>query len=173
MFPPGLRLRQTRERLGLTYRDVESASLEIATRHRRPDFVLHISGLADIENHSVVPSLHKLYSLAVIYHVDPMEIASWYEAPLQQSFHDGTSFPPPQTYLSESLPAALPTASVEANFNTLATGLLNKLPAAIGLFPGLQAYANGPYRYGYIGLSDGRMNYRSCGPGAWCWWIRP
>ena len=97
MFPPGLRLRQTRERLGLTYRDVESASLEIATRRGRPDFVLHISRLADIENHSVVPSLHKLYSLAVIYHVDPMEIASRYEAPLQQSFHDGTSFPPQTT----------------------------------------------------------------------------
>jgi hypothetical protein len=157
MLPPGLRLRQTRERLGLTYRDVESASLEIATRRGRSDFILHISRLADIENHNVVPSLHKLYSLAVIYHLDPMEIASWYEAPLQQTFHDGTSFPPPQTYLSASLPLSPAGPNREANFNTLATALLQRLPAAIGLTPGLEPYANGPYRYGYIGLSDRRM----------------
>jgi len=157
MFPPGLRLRQTRERLGLTYRDVESASLEIATKRGRPDFILHISRLADIENRNVVPSLHKLYSLAVIYHHDPTEIAGWYEAPLQQTFHDGASFPPPQTYLSEALPPSPAAPSHEVNINTQATGLLNRLPAAIGSFPGLQTYANGPYRYGYIGLSDRRM----------------
>jgi len=95
MFPPGLRMRQTRERLGLTYRDVESASFEIAAKRGRPDFILHISRLADIENRNVVPSLHKLYSLAVIYHLDPLEITCWYEAPLQQAFHDGAAFPPP------------------------------------------------------------------------------
>ncbi len=56
MFPPGLRMRQTRERLGLTYRDVESASFQIAAKRGRPDFILHISRLADIENRNVVPS---------------------------------------------------------------------------------------------------------------------
>jgi len=51
---PGLRLRQVRERLGLTYRDVERISYELAARRGRPEFVLHISRLADIENHNVV-----------------------------------------------------------------------------------------------------------------------
>ncbi len=157
MFPPGLRLRQTREKLGLTYREVESASLEIAARRGRPDFILHISRLADIENHNVVPSLHKLYSLAVIYHLDPMEITSWYEAPLQQTFYDGASFPPPQTYLSES-PLPMPAkATNESNFNILATGLLKQLPGTVDSFHGLEPCGNGPYRYGYIGLSDRRM----------------
>ncbi len=59
---PGLRLRQVRERLGLTYRDVdqvrerlgltyrdvESASYELASRRGSSDFILHISRLADI-----------------------------------------------------------------------------------------------------------------------------
>ncbi len=92
MFSPGLRLRQTREWLGLTYRHVESANLEIAAKRGRPDFILHISRLADIENRNVVPRLHKLYSLAVIYHVDPMDVACWYDAPLQQAFHDEHRF---------------------------------------------------------------------------------
>jgi hypothetical protein len=47
---PGLRLRQARERLGLTYRDVERASYELAARRGRPDFIIHISRLADFEN---------------------------------------------------------------------------------------------------------------------------
>lgn len=61
---PGLRLRLAREKLGLTYRDVERASYELAALRGRPDFILHISRLADIENRGVVPGLHKLYTLA-------------------------------------------------------------------------------------------------------------
>src|ERR1700758_2987297 len=105
---PGLRLRQVRERLGLTYRDVERYSFELAANRGRPEFILHISRLADIENRGVVPSLHKLYSLAVILHLDPAEISSWYDAPLRQTFHDGASFPPPRTSLSSfPVPAVL------------------------------------------------------------------
>src|SRR2546428_6571689 len=77
---PGLRLRQARERLGLTYRDVERASYELASRRGRPEFVLHISRLADIENHGVVPGLHKVYSLAAIYHLNPLELCRWYRS---------------------------------------------------------------------------------------------
>jgi len=74
---PGLRLRQVRERLGLTYREVERSSFELAANRGRPDFILHISRLADIENRGVVPSIHKIYSLAVIYHLNPMDLFRW------------------------------------------------------------------------------------------------
>jgi hypothetical protein len=46
---PGLRLRQARERLGLTYREVERASYELAARRGRSEFILHISRLAEIK----------------------------------------------------------------------------------------------------------------------------
>ncbi len=52
MYPTGLRLRCLRERLGLTYRDVETASFQIALNRGRPDFILHISRLADMENNN-------------------------------------------------------------------------------------------------------------------------
>src|SRR5882757_6250127 len=64
MMDPGFRLRQIRERLGLTYRDVQRATLSLSRLHARPNFTIHISRLADIENAGVVPSLHKLYALA-------------------------------------------------------------------------------------------------------------
>ena len=100
MNPPGLRLRHAREKLGLTYRDVERASYEIAARRGRPEFILHISRLADIENRNVVPSLHKLYSMAAIYHLHPMQITTWYEVPFECSWQDAAGLPPPLTCLS-------------------------------------------------------------------------
>ena len=157
MYPPGLRLRQARETLGLTYREVEQASYELAAKRGRPDFILHISRLADIENRNVVPSLHKLYSLATIYHLSPLEISAWYEAPLQQTFEDGAAFPAPRTHLHEfpvsfSLPLQSGSASVSDT-----TALLSEQPDNLCCFPGMKQESAIRFRYGYIGLSDRRM----------------
>jgi transcriptional regulator with XRE-family HTH domain len=102
MHPSGLRLGQAREALGLTYRDVQEASSEIAVKRGRRDFIVHISRLADIENRNVIPNLYKLYSLAVIYHMKPLEIVSWFEAPLRETIWDENHFPPPRTHLSDA-----------------------------------------------------------------------
>src|SRR4029077_16637857 len=98
-------LRQARERLGLTYRDVEQASIELAAQRGRPEFVIHISRLADFENNGSQPSLHKLYSLCAIYHLDPMEVSRWYDVPLDKHFLDGLGCSAPKT-----LPPAPPRA---------------------------------------------------------------
>jgi transcriptional regulator with XRE-family HTH domain len=157
MFPPGLRLRKTRESLGLTYRDVEKASYEIAVQRGRPDFILHISRLADIENRNVVPSLHKLYSLAAILHLDPLEISNWYEAPFQHTFHDGAQFPPPRTHLSEPCNPPVPPVNPERSTSVESTDLLHERPAGIAAMPVKEGPENGRYRYGHVGLLDRRM----------------
>lgn len=157
MYPPGLRLRQTRESLGLTYRDVEKASYQIAVNRGRSDFILHISRLADIENRGVVPSLHKLYSLAAILHLDPLEISNWYEAPLHETHQDGAAFPPPRTYLSQSrLPTVVP-HNPESFPGSESTELLQTQPTARMPLPQVQGTGKGHYLYGYVGLSDRRM----------------
>jgi transcriptional regulator with XRE-family HTH domain len=157
MHPPGLRLRQTREALGLTYRDVEKASYQIAVQRGRPDFILHISRLADIENRGVVPSLHKLYSLAVILHLEPEEISSWYDAPFRQAFQDGASFPPPQTYLCEAqVPQAL-SRDIGSRNGPEHTELLSKRPANVVPMTQPENREGNKHRYGYVGLSDRRM----------------
>src|SRR5258708_1626247 len=43
---PGTRLRNARERLGLTYRAVERASYELACHQGRPHLIVHLSRLA-------------------------------------------------------------------------------------------------------------------------------
>src|ERR1700690_250509 len=99
-FQPGTRLRNARERLGLTYRDVERASYELACQRGRPDFIVHLSRLADIENRDVTPSLYKLYTLSVIYHLDPKEVCQWYEVPFEGHFSDGISVSAPNTHIA-------------------------------------------------------------------------
>jgi transcriptional regulator with XRE-family HTH domain len=159
MYPPGLRLRHARERLGLTYREVERASYEVVARRGRPEFILHISRLADIENRNVVPSLHKLYSLAAIYHLNPLHITNWYEAPFEETFRDAASLPSPLTHLSE--PQMIPEESNDPPGRPSEpdqTKLLSEAPAQLGSeFPGMERFAKGRYRYGHIGLSDRRM----------------
>lgn len=78
MEEAGQKLKRTRERLNLRYRDVEEASLRIAERQRNDEFILGLSRLADIENKGVLPSLYRLYSLCAIYRLDPLEVMRWY-----------------------------------------------------------------------------------------------
>ena len=63
---PGTRLRRSRERLGLTMREVESASFRIAERHGNDEFAVCPSRLSDIETKGLVPSIYRLYSLSNI-----------------------------------------------------------------------------------------------------------
>ena len=157
MFPPGLRLRQAREALGLTYRDVERASYQIAVNRGRPDFVLHISRLADIENRGVVPSLHKLYSLAAILHLDHTQISSWYDVPLSQTFREGAYFPPPRTHLSASPAASAFADPLQNPPRPENTELLSKRPAGVVPVAEPDNCAQSKHRYGFVGLSDRRM----------------
>jgi transcriptional regulator with XRE-family HTH domain len=154
---PGLRLRQVRERLGLTYRDVERSSYEIAARRGRPEYILHISRLADIENHNVVPGLHKLYALAVVYHLNPVDIFRWFEIPLDEFFSDGALFPAPQTHLGAA-PASLPVPlRFDPAFDPKRTEYLSRMVERWGNFEGTLLNGSHRHRYGYIGLNDQRM----------------
>lgn len=154
---PGLRLRQVRERLGLTYRDVEAASFELAARRGRPEFILHISRLADIENRNVVPGLHKLYTLAVLYHLNPLQLFGWYEVPFEECFEDGHNFPVPQTHLAAPPSGLRVPLRFDPAFDPRKTDFLSRMVERWGHFEGALTRENPRHCYGYIGLSDRRM----------------
>jgi transcriptional regulator with XRE-family HTH domain len=154
---PGLRLRQARERLGLTYREVERASYELAARRGRPDFILHISRLADIENHGVVPGLHKLYTLAAIYRLNPIEIFSWYDVPIEECFHDGTSVSAPRTHLMAAPMSLRIPMKFDPSFDPRRTEFLSRMVEKWGHFEGVLTNGHRQHIYGYIGTTDRRM----------------
>ncbi len=154
---PGLRLRQARERLGLTYREVERASYELAARRGRPDFIMHISRLADIENRGVVPGLHKLYTLATVYHLNPLDIFRWYDIPIEECFHDGASSPVPRTHLMAPPTSLRIPMKFDPAFDPQRTEFLTRMVEKWGHFEGLLTNGHRHHAYGYIGLSDRRM----------------
>src|SRR5215471_12768534 len=78
MEDPGQRLRRIREKLGLTLRDVEKASQIVSERLKSPEYKLFIGRLSEIENHSVVPSIYRLYTLCAIYRLDYSQVLGWY-----------------------------------------------------------------------------------------------
>ncbi|HUI74022.1 MAG TPA: hypothetical protein VLX32_03710 [Candidatus Acidoferrum sp.] len=154
---PGLRLRQVRERLGFTYRDVERASYELAARRGRPEFILHISRLADIENRNVVPGLHKLYTLSVVYHLNPLQLYRWYEVPLEECFEDGAAVPAPETHLMAPPTSLRVPLRFDPGFDPQRTEYLSRMVERWGQLEGTLTSTNGQCRYGYIGLRDRRM----------------
>jgi transcriptional regulator with XRE-family HTH domain len=66
-------IQELREARFVKTRDVERISRTIASIKRNPDFYVSHSTLADIENGSV-PSIHKLFSLAVCFNVSLEEL---------------------------------------------------------------------------------------------------
>jgi transcriptional regulator with XRE-family HTH domain len=154
---PGSRLRQARERLGLTYRDVERASYELAGHHGRSEFIIRISRLADIENRGVTPSLFKLYSLCAIYHLDPLQVCQWYEVPIADSFRDGAHLGAPNTHLAAAPRGARLPVRFDPGFDPRRTGYLSRLVERWAHLEGALLNGNSRFRYGYIGLDDHSM----------------
>ena len=154
---PGSHLRQTRERLGLTYRDVERASYDLAGQRARPEFIIRISRLADIENRGVTPSLYKLYALAAIYHLNPLEVCQWYGVPLQNHFSDSAHMGAPKTHLTAPPTSLHLPMRFDPGFDPRRTEFLSRMVESWGQLEVALLNGHSRYRYGYIGLDDHMM----------------
>lgn len=169
---PGYLLRRAREGLGLTYRDVEQASTRIADERQNPEFIVHISRLADIENRGVTPSLYKFYSLCAIYRKDPKEVCGWYGVRWNEQLLDSLNVPIKETHVLEEhgcpsgSTVALP-VRLDPGFDARKTTFLTRMIEAWGALPMtlVESLARKPYRYGYVGLED-RMMYPLLKPGS-------
>jgi hypothetical protein len=154
---PGWRLRCARERLGLTYRDVERASYELACTRGRPEFIVHLSRLADIENRDVTPSLYKLYALSVIFHLDPREVCQWYDVPFEDHFSDRTQVAAPKTHLAAAPSSLRLPIRFDPAFNPERTEFLTRMVERWGDIEGTLFNQSSRHLYGYIGTDDRRM----------------
>ena len=158
----GLNLRGVRERLGLTMREVESASVRIADRHGNDEFTVCPSRLSDIETKGLVPSVFRLYSLSIIYRCDLREILAWYGIDLSLSAADLQLSLPPKSHFEETsrgtASVAIPTR-LDPSFDPRRSANLSRIVEQWGLVP-LAYLANlstDRYMYGYIGSEDFTM----------------
>ena len=78
-MPAGQQLKHLRNRRSITVRDVEQASRRIAEAKGDKRFQISNGWLAQLENGVSEPSICKLFSLSVIYHVSFMELLRLYD----------------------------------------------------------------------------------------------
>jgi transcriptional regulator with XRE-family HTH domain len=162
MFGAGQNLRGVRERLGLTMRDVEGASARIAQRHGNEEFLIGPSRLSDIETKGIVPSIYRLYALAIIYRRDLHEILGWYGIDLSEGAADVSLALPPKSHRMESLQNAsvvqMP-IRLDPSFDTRYTSNVGRMIEQWGPVPltYLAQFVNHNFTYGYIGSEDFTM----------------
>ena len=158
----GLNLRGLRERLGLTMREVESASARIAERHGNDEFGVSPSRLSDIETKGLVPSIFRLYSLAIVYRSDLREILAWYGIDLSLSAADLLLNLPPKSHFAETLQGtakvAIPTR-LDPSFDPRRSANLSRIVEQWGSVPlgYLANLSQDKYMYGYVGSEDFTM----------------
>lgn len=162
MLSAGQNLRLVRERLGLTMRDVETASSTIAAKHRSEEFAIPPSRLSDIETKGVVPSIYRLYSLAVIYRRDAREILALYGVDLSVAVEDLHLSLPPKSHKSDALEAGMWAripVRLDPSFDPRFTMNIGRVIEQWGVVPlnYLAQFADRRYTYGYIGSEDFTM----------------
>lgn len=167
----GKRLRAERERLGLSLREVETLSRSVAERRQSFDYSIARTSLADIENGKCAPTLHKLYTLSVIYGRDYDRLAVMCGVPVGESLQEHKAIALPNTYLigppPEAFQAALPSAAeLRDRLRAERTNLVPRMLETWDDVPlPLQLLAGADPLYGYVGMDDYTL-YPFIRPGA-------
>jgi len=78
---PGQYLKAVREGLQVEMREVQDASMIIASEEGKEDFYVSPARLTQIESDESVPSFYKLFSLCQIYGLDFSDVLSRYGIP--------------------------------------------------------------------------------------------
>jgi transcriptional regulator with XRE-family HTH domain len=160
----GIRLKQLRERLGLTLRRVEMLSRQLAKEKQNQDFFISRGWLNNVENGSYTPGIFKLYSLGAIYRTHWSNIFGFFGLHLSDFGRDQAMFAPPKTQLATDLPEAdetivVPLRSPEA-LHLERTNLFSKLVEIWGEVP-IRLIQHLDLRngtYGFVGIGDKRMS---------------
>jgi transcriptional regulator with XRE-family HTH domain len=158
----GRRLRDLRERLGLTLRSVEEASGRLAAAFENVEFAIPPSRLSDIETKGVLPSLYRLQALALIYRVTWAEILSWYGIDVTASAPKSDRERPPRTHLIQGKPTVqdvhLP-MRFDPSLDFTRTANIGLFIQKWGVLPltYLASFATDDYCYGFIGSKDFTM----------------
>lgn len=151
----GYDLRKLREDMGLTTRAVENASAALARKYRNHKYVVPISRLCDFENKGTIPSVYRLYSLAVIYRCNLNHLLCLYGV--------GVDTCEPRTDSSTAdvprRPSCFPITQDIAidSRKTCYLGQTNANMREGFLFAYLQEFASSGSSYGYIGSDDWTM----------------
>src|SRR5258708_4449536 len=157
----GEQLKALRGRLGMTTRQVERFSQQVADTKNNPEFYISHAWLTNIETGEFTPSIYKLYTLSAIYRYKFADLFGFFGLRLDEMTKDILSIRLPTTHLIgkaadlEGEGLSLPT-HFEPEFQLEKTSLLPRLIENWGKIPvSMVSHLNfGKALYGYIGLED-------------------
>ncbi len=158
----GEKLKRVRERLKLTYRDVERASQQIASSRSSDEFAIALSRLADIENKGTVPTIFRLYTLCAIYRLDAQEVLRWYGVPLEMLPAESLNISLDETHLAHFAgegPVTAPNPpdyAIDLNSTTFLSHVIRRW-GKVGVRL-LNDVDMRQHRFGFIGMEDWSMH---------------
>ncbi|HWX56310.1 MAG TPA: hypothetical protein VN176_17105 [Verrucomicrobiae bacterium] len=159
MFSAGKKLREMREQIGLTLRDVEISSTALAQARGIDEFVINPSRLSDIETKGLVPSIYRLYVLSVVYRAAFTELIKLYGVDLSDVVSDLSISRPAKTHriatAGQSGEVRMP-VKLDPSFDPRTTANLGRMIEHWGVVPlqYLNELSKRRYTYAYIGTED-------------------
>ncbi|MGH9737423.1 MAG: hypothetical protein ACRD4X_02410 [Candidatus Acidiferrales bacterium] len=160
----GEQLRELRNRLGVTTREVEEFSRAIAEDRNNEEFYISNAWLTQLENKNSIPSIYKLYSLSVIYRARFSDLLKIFGIDLNDTPRYQLALPLENTHLM-SFEEPEPTKAVtfpvrfDKGFSLEATSLISRMVEVWGEVPValLQRLDVRHCQYGYVGTDDFSM----------------
>jgi transcriptional regulator with XRE-family HTH domain len=155
----GKKLRELREHISLTLRDVELASTSLAESRGIEEFIINPSRLSDIETKGVIPSIYRLYVLSVIYRADFTELLKLYGVDLSFTAADFAICSPGKTHrieVAEGRGSVQIPNKLDPGFDVRRSTDLGRMIESWGVVPMqyLQELSKKKYTYAYIGMED-------------------
>lgn len=163
MHDAGWKFREVRERLNLTYRQIEEATRQLANAKLNPEYLVTISRLSEIENNNVLPTIYRLYSLCVVYRLNLLDTLVWYDVDLRDFQKDARVFATGKTHLIPENPDGRAEIGVpvrlDPGFDVRRTAYLSRMIQAWGSAPlaMLRQLDTRKFRYGHVGSEDWTM----------------
>ncbi len=157
----GDQLKELRTRLGMTTRDVEEFSRQIAEEESNDDFHLSNAWLTQLENTASVPSIYKLYSLSVIFRKSYADLLSVFGVDLTKTQTYQLAMPLENTHVTtlecsnDNKSVAFP-IRFDRGFSLDNSNLLSRMIEMWGEvpIPLIKALDIRHSLYGFIGLKD-------------------
>lgn len=138
-------------------------SRQLADRYENDEYAIAISRLSEIENRNVVPSLHRIYSLCVIYRLDFHDVIEWFGIHLPAIPIDAGSLDIGRTHLvgfrADEKGSAMVPLSLDPGIDMRRTTFISRMVRQWGQLPLslLRGLDTKKHRYGFIGTQDWTM----------------
>lgn len=161
---PGEQLRELRNRLGVTTREVEEFSRTIAEDRENEEFYISNAWLTQLENKNSIPSIYKLYSLSVIYRARFSDLLKVFGIDLNDTPRYQLALPLENTHLvafeqPEADRSVTFPVRFDKGFSLETTTLISRMVEVWGEVPValLQKLDLRHCQYGYVGTDDYTM----------------